>query len=285
MDFVGLSTDFSVLLAVDELDKDLDKKLHSALEASFLSMSVKLLNPSGHLKQENNNLADETLQRKVGEFSIKPEMTVFDDGLMRASPVSRLNISTLEPPSQSELSQKHRTNEELVSTEEMQVDINHHLSPLEKAEIKPDPAPLYHTSEEEFQRLTAEVEGLILKLRQRTKTVKRRNKKEQLEANLTQEQIDAIKLKCKNKPPTNSDNYDRILGYLIDNPKIKLTHKYPLENLANALLDCKLDDISEADLQEFRELRERIMKICRQAKDRKFNSDYIRLLTKANKRV
>ena len=164
----------------------------------------------------------------------------------------------------------------------MQVDINHHLSPLEKTEIKPSPALLYHTSEEEYQRLKAQVEGLIQKLRQKRKPIIRRKKKEQLEANLTREQIDAIKSQCKEMPPKRSDRYNRIYGYLIDNPAIQLTKKYSLKDLATALLDDKLDDISKADQQQFRKLRDRIMAICYKAKVRKFDSDYMRLLQKAN---
>ena len=278
MDNIQLIADFDVLLAVDELDK----KLHHSLQFHFLSTLVKLPNPSRHLPQGNNNLADKTLQRKIGECSIKPAIAAMDDCLVTAIPGSQLYIPSLAPPSQSELNQKHLTNGELVSTEEMQVDINHHLSPLEKAEIKPNPALLYHTSEEEFECLTAQVEGLIQKLRQRRKTIVRRSKKEKLEANLNQEQINAINLKCKNTPPTRSDNYDRILGYLIDRPTIQLTHKYPLENLVTALLDRDLDAISEADQPQFLDLRGRIMTICRQAKARKFDSDYMRLLEKAN---
>ena len=278
MDNIQLIADFDVLLAVDELDI----KLHHSLQSHFLSTLVKLPNPSRHLPQGNNNLADKTLQRKIGECSIKPAIAAMDDCLVTAIPGSQLYIPSLAPPSQSELNQKHLTNGELVSTEEMQVEINHHLSPLEKAEIKPDPALLYHTSEEEFECLTAQVEGLIQKLRQKRKPVIRRYKKEQLEANLTREQIDDIKSQCKAMPPTRSDRYNRIYGYLTDKPEIQLTQKYPLKVLATALLDNKPDDISKADQQQFRKLRERIMTICQKARARKFDSDYMRLLEEAN---
>lgn len=279
MDNVQLASDFDVLLAVDELDKE----LHHALQSHFLSMLVELPNPSHHLQQGNNNLADKTLQRKIGECSIKPAITAMDDCLLTTIPGSQLYVPSLAPPSHSELNQKHPTNGELVSTEEMQVDINHHLSPLEKAEIKPNPALLYHTSEEEFQRLAADVEGLIQKLRQKRKPVIRCFKKELLEANLTRKQIDAIKAQCKEMPPTRRDRYNRIYGYLIDKmPEIELTKKYPIEDLATALLDRKLDDISKADQQQFRKLRDRMMTICQKARTRKFDRDYMNLLVKAN---
>ena len=83
-------------------------------------------------------------------------------------------------------------------------------------------------------------------------------------------------------PPKRSDRYNRIYGYLIDKPAIQLTKKYPLKILTTALLDDKLDDISKADQQQFRKLRDRIMAICYKAKVRKFDSDYMRLLQKAN---
>lgn len=276
MDNIQLIADFDILLTVDELNK----KLHHSLESHFLSMLVELPNPSHYLQQGNNNLADKTLPRKIGECSIKPVIAAMDDCLLTTIPGSQLYIPSLAPPSQSELNPKHPKNGELFSTEEMQVDINHHLSPLEKTEIKPNPA--LHTSEEEFERFTAQIERLIQKLRQRRKRVVRRSKKEKLEANLTREQIDAIKSQCKEMPPKRSDRYNRIYGYLIDNPAIQLTKKYPLKILTTALLDDKLDDISKPDQQQFRKLRDRIMAICYKAKVRKFDSDYMRLLQKAN---
>ena len=278
MDNIQLIADFDVLLTVDELDK----KLHHSLQSHFLSMLVELPNPSHHLQQGSNNLADKTLQRKIGECSIKPAIAAMDDCLLTTIPGSQLYIPSLAPPSQSELNQKHLTNGELVSTEEMQVDINHRLPTPQKARIQPNLALLYHTSEEEFQRLTAQVEGLIQKLRQKRKPIIRRMKKEQLEANLTREQIDAIKSQCREMPPKRTDRYDRIYGYLIDHPEIQLTKKYPLKDLATALLDDKRDDISKADQQQFRKLRDRIMAICYKAKVRKFDSDYMKLLQKAN---
>ena len=273
-DFVCMP-DFSTLLAAEHLDLPTDLETQSNIYGVPVCSEPSA--PSGYLSRENNNLADNTSRRRIDESSIKPVTPSMDGSLVTISDSSQPNFSPLKLPlpSQAELSQEPPTNSELVQTEKMATDIKLRLTALEIAEMEVTIAQKRAASRKTVNRLKGKVRHKKMLLR-RLVTLNK------LEANLSAEQIDSIKIESKKHAPTKTETYNRVMRYLVEHPDVQLTGKYPLGFLCAALVNSQKGALAETDHKAFWAIRKKVMGICRSIKSRKIHKEYCRLLGEAN---
>ena len=273
-DFVRMP-DFSTLLTAEYLDLPTDLETQSNIYGASVCSEPPA--SSGYLSQENNNLADNTSRRRIDESSIKPMTPSMAGSLVTISGSSQPNFSSLKLPlpSQAGLSQEPPTNSELVQTEKMAADIQLRLTALEIAKIEVTIAQKRAASRKTVNRLKGRVRHKKMLLR-RLVTLNK------LEANLSAEQIDSIKIESKKYAPTRTETYNRVMRYLVEHPDAQLTGKYPLGFLCTALVNSQEDALAETDHKAFWALRKKVMGVCRSIKSQKIHKEYRRLLGEAN---
>ena len=245
---------------------------------SFDTSVYHLLSAPPVLNMETKVPADDTSQRRINEYSIKP-VTPYDDVYSVAEDHgSHPELSSFEPPKssppESELSKAPPTNSEHMQAEEMGADIDR-LTPLEQAEKRVDFALKREASRKTIRRTKVTVK--YHKVRAKKKALL-----EKLEANLSPKQIAAIRTESEKCTSGQEDKSKVIMQHLEKHRNDPLPKKYGLEFLCNALVNDQKAIFDRKERKLFCAYKRSITSSFCTFRSRKIHKEYIRLLTIAN---
>lgn len=224
--------------------------------------------------------ADDTPQRRLDQFSIKPVSPSCDACSVSAHHSGHQELSFLESPgsapSQSELSKTPSTDSDFLQTEDIEADIEK-FTPLVEAKVAlqlalKDKAP----------------QNRISKLRTRVNNARKDGRRltllKKLEQNLSPVLITLIKNVSNNCAPDENEQYDFVMRYIEERVHKRLTEKYTLADLCNAIVhDKKINFEDKEQSNIFLDLKKWTEARLRAYKRQKTNAEYIRLLKAANK--
>lgn len=223
--------------------------------------------------------ADDTPQRRLDQFSIKPVIPSCDPCLVSAHHSSHQELSFLESPSsapsQSELSKTPSTSV-FLQPEDIEADVEK-FTPLVEAKVilqlaLKNKAPL----------------SKISKLRNRVNNAKRDARRlvllKKLEENLSPQLITLIKNESNKCSPDKKEQHDFVMRHLEKRVDQRLTEKYTLVDLCNAIVHGKKINFEDKEKSViFQDCKSWAKKRLSAYKCQKIHEEYIRLLQVANK--
>ena len=223
--------------------------------------------------------ADDTPQRRLDQFSIKPVIPSCDPCLVSAHHSSHQELSFLESPSsapsQPELSKTPSTSV-FLQPEDIEAEVEK-FTPLVEAKAI---LQLALKNKAPWSKIN--------RLRNRVNNAKRDGRRlaqlKKLEENLSPQLITLIKNERNKCNPDKKEQYDFVMRHLEKRVDKRLTKKYTLVDLCNAIVhDIEINFEDTEQRVMFRDCRSWAKRRLSAYKYQKLHEEYIRLLQVANK--
>ena len=269
--------DFQTLLEADRVPLSYNLKEQLAFAGLFTDQ---IFSVPPVLNRGINFPPDVTPQRRLDQFSIKPVNLSCDACLVSAHVSSHQELSFLESlssaPSQSGLSKTPSTNSDFLQPEDIEADIEK-FTPLVEAKVT---LQLALKNKAPSNRIS--------KLRNRVNNARRDGRRltlvKKLEENLSPELITLIKNERNSCTPDQKEQYDFVMRHIAERLHKRLTEKYTLADLCNAIVHGKkiyFEDKEQSAI--FLDCKRWAMRSFSAYKRQKLHEEYIRLLKAANK--
>lgn len=227
----------------------------------------------------HNTPADNRSQLRIGDISITPVNPATVSGSLNVGRSSKPSLSPPELPKsaplpQSKLRSSPPTDTQLLPEEGMQAVPG--LTPLERAEAMVQQA-------EERKAPMVVIHRLKDKVRHERMVNKKLALRTRLEANLSQQEIAAIRTQSAQcDPPDRKEKYDILMKYFKKHPDEPLTKKYPLDFLCSSVINKKKNDFEGVERKQLTAFKKRIVRTFSYIKCRRIDKSYISLLKRAN---
>lgn len=227
----------------------------------------------------HNTPADNRSQLRIGDISIKSDNPAIDSCSLHVSRSSQPNLSAPGLPKSAPLPQSEQrssppTVTQLLPEEGIQAPPG--LAPLERSEVMVQHPDDCKTPMVDLHRLKDRV-------RHKRMANKKLALRTRLEANLSQQEIAAIRTQsAKCAPPDKKEKYDILMKYFKDHPDEPLTKKYPLDFLCSSVIDKKKNDFEGEERKQLTAFKKRIVRTFSYIKCRRIDKNYINLLKRVN---
>lgn len=229
--------------------------------------------PTSPVFLNHNTPADNSSQHRISDISITSVNPATVSGSLNIGRSSQPPPESAPLP-QSELRSSLPTDTQLLPEEGMQAAPG--LTPLARAE-----AMVQHAQECKAPMVV--IHGLKDKVRHERMVNKKLALRTRLEANLSRQEIAAIRTQSAQcDPPDRREKYDILMKYFKTHPDEPLTKKYPLDFLCSSVIDKKKNDFEGEERKQLTAFKKRIVRTFSYVKCRRIDKNYISLLKRVN---